>query len=68
MYVSLNLRWWFVIHGGIDGYGRKIVFLFSTIMQVQSSMPSFLLLINMVFHPVSARTKVEKMWMLPVSW
>jgi hypothetical protein len=27
MYVSLNLRWWFVIHGGIDGYGRKIVFL-----------------------------------------
>ena len=27
MYVSLNLRWQFVIHGGIDGYSRKIVFL-----------------------------------------
>jgi hypothetical protein len=27
MYISLNLRWRFVIHGGIDGYSRKIVFL-----------------------------------------
>ena len=27
MYVSLNLRWRFVIHGGIDGYSRKIAFL-----------------------------------------
>ena len=63
-------RWGLIIHGGIDGYSRLMVFLrLSSNNRAETVVESLSLLQqSLVFHPEYDATMVERMWKSPHSW